>query len=472
MFRRIVKNLTYVTTARIAGSVISFAVNILFVRYLGSSGFGIYITVITYVAFFAILMDMGLRTLLLRSGGEDKKSLASKFTKTLILKFYLSAMAFVLMYVIAGFLDYSIEIRELSIIAFLTSMVLSFSVTVRRFFYIYEDLPKEAIFIIVTPILHACFILILIYLKSPLYIFFIAFMVESIIITFAVLLTVFKKYRIRLNFDTTAKDLVFFLRQALPFAAIALLGRLHKKIDIIMLSKMRNATEVGLYGVAYKFVDATLFLPAILSSVLLPIFSGRYASRQENELREITNKMLNLCITLVLPGVLLLALFSPNLIPFLYGNEFIPSSVFLTILAFTFIFMFPNAIMGTVLYAIKKQNITLYNTFACFVFNFFTNSLVIPRYGAHGAAVTAVLTQILLFTLNFIFLSKEIYTIPYISLFKIPLIAASAMSIFAYFTRGYVWISIPVAVLIYFGLSFLLGSLKIGDIKNFIKLFS
>ena len=472
MFGKIVKNLTYVSIARILAFVISFGINIIFVRYLGSSKLGIYITVITFVAFFGTLMDMGFPTLLLRSGGENKSTLASKFTETIILKIIFSAVAFVLMYVIMGLLDFSTEMREFTMIAFLTAMFASFSITARRFFYIYEDLSKEAIFVIITPIIHTCLILILVQLKSTLFWFFIVFMIESTLMMVVVLFVVFKKYNLKLNFNTTPKDWVFFLWQALPFAAIGILGKLHRKIDIIMLSKLRNDTEVGLYGVAYKFVDVTLFLPAILSSVLLPVFSGYYAQGRENEFREIANKMINLCITLVLPVVVLLVFFSPNLIPFLYGKEFVPSSAFLSILSFAFICMFPNAVMGTILYAIKKQNITLYNTLACFAFNAILNSLLIPRCGAYGSAITAVLTQILLFTLNFSFLSKELYMIPYISLFKIPLISAFSMSIFIFFTRGYVWLSIPGAIFLYFGLSFLLGNLKVRDIRKFLRLFS
>ncbi len=472
MFKRIIKNITYVSTARIVATLVSFAANIFLVRYLGSMKYGIYITVITYVAFFAILTDMGLPTLLLRSGGEDRKSLASRFTETLVLKIFLSVFAFLLMYLIAGMLNYSIEIKQFSIIAFLTTMLVSFSATVRKYFYIFEELSKEAAFVIAKAVLRSCFILILIYLKAPLYYFFFAFLLESTLIASIAFITVFKKYRIRLNFNTRAKDCLFFLWQALPFAAISLLGILHRKIDIIILSKMRNATEVGLYGAAFKFVDVTLFLPAILSSVLLPILSGNYALGEKNEFRETTNKMLNLCITMIIPTVILIIFFSPKFIPFLYKSEFASSSVFLSILSFTFIFMFPNAIMGTVLYALKKQNIILYNTLACFVFNAFINSILIPRYGAYAAAIIAVLTQILLFSLNFIFVSKHLYKIPYVFLFKIPLISALLMSIFLYFTQQYVWISISGALFLYFTLSFLLGSLKVEDIRKFIKLFS
>lgn len=472
MFRRIVKNLTYVSTARMVASVIVFLANIIFARYLGSTQYGIYTTVITYVAFFSLLMDMGLTTLLLRAGGEDKKSLNSRLVETFILKLFLSAFAFILMYIIAGFLKYSIQIKQFSIIIFVSYMFISFSVILRRVFYIYEDLIKEAIFVIASPIIRACIILILVYQNRPLSLFFWFFMLESLLMAAIISITVSKKYKLKFKVGTKPKGWIVSLWQALPFAGIALFGRLHKKIDIIMLSKMRNISEVGVYGLAYRFVDATLFLPAILSSVLLPVLSGSSARGEMKEFIEVSNKMLGLSIVLVLPFSLILSLFSTNFIPFLYGQEFLPSSKFLSILSFTFIFMFPNAIMGTVLYALKKQNITLYNTLACFVFNALTNSIFIPRFGGYGAAITAVLTQILMFVLNFFFISKVLYKIPYISLFKAPVISGLLMSVFVYFTKEYVWLSLTGAIFIYFILSLSLGSIKIKDIRNFLKLFT
>ncbi len=182
--------------------------------------------------------------------------------------------------------------------------------------------------------------------------------------------------------------------------------------------------------------------------------------------------MLNICITFVVPVVILLAFFSKNFIPFLYGAEFVRSSALLSILCFTFVFLFPNAVMGTVLYAIKKQSISLYNTIACLVFNATVNVVLIPRFGPYCSAVTAVITQILLFTLNFIFISRIFYRIPYLSLFKVPIVAGFSMALIIYFSKGNVWLSIPASIVIYFGLSFLLGGIKAGDIKGFAKLFS
>ena len=76
--------------------------------------------------------------------------------------------------------------------------------------------------------------------------------------------------RIRLNIDwATWKSL---LGEAAPLAAGTVMATFYYRVDSVMLSRLDTFASVGIYNVAYKFVDLVQYLPTALMVPVLALF--------------------------------------------------------------------------------------------------------------------------------------------------------------------------------------------------------
>jgi O-antigen/teichoic acid export membrane protein len=109
----------------------------------------------------------------------------------------------------------------------------------------------------------------------------------------------------------------------------------------------------------------------------------------------------------------------------------------------------------------------------CMGLNVVLNVILIPRYSFLGAAISAVISHALLFTIGLIFAGRIVdYNKKFIfsALLKI-ILSAGVMSAAIIYLRPYVyWIFlVPVGAAVYFGLLFLIRGIELRDVKNIFK---
>ena len=75
-------------------------------------------------------------------------------------------------------------------------------------------------------------------------------------------------------------------RSALPYAIVALLTVVYLRIDVVLLSWLRDARELGLYQPPVRLVTALLILPDALAAVLLVKAAGSLADPRTKERQE------------------------------------------------------------------------------------------------------------------------------------------------------------------------------------------
>ena len=64
--------------------------------------------------------------------------------------------------------------------------------------------------------------------------------------------------------------------ESFPFGVFFVLSVIYFKADILMLAKMQGSTAVGFYEGAYKFIEASMFIPVSIINVLLPAMSRSF----------------------------------------------------------------------------------------------------------------------------------------------------------------------------------------------------
>jgi O-antigen/teichoic acid export membrane protein len=92
--------------------------------------------------------------------------------------------------------------------------------------------------------------------------------------------------------------------------------------------------EMGVLGAANQWFSMLLFIPGVLSTVTLPIFSQRYASGASASLRRVLQMSVRLSLLAAVPPALVIALASPWLMG-LYGTDFVRGWPALALVALT-----------------------------------------------------------------------------------------------------------------------------------------
>ncbi|TNE55610.1 MAG: hypothetical protein EP338_02230 [Bacteroidetes bacterium] len=169
-----------------------------------------------------------------------------------------------------------------------------------------------------------------------------------------------------------------------------LLKNLIEQGDILVLGYFSNQSEVGIYGVGKRLGYAILsFIDPLVNSIF-PQFAQMIAEKNYKNLLQLIRQF---SWILVLPGLLLLVItyFTKDfLITFIYGSNFLPAADVFWVVLFAAIIASVTFWNITLLISLNEVNYRFkMNLFILFV-SLPTAYLVIPSYGALGAAIILV----------------------------------------------------------------------------------
>jgi len=213
--------------------------------------------------------------------------------------------------------------------------------------------------------------------------------------------------KIPLVYKVTLGDVKGLLRMAWPFAAAGILARGYAQIDVVLLSKMSGLSAVGLYAVPSKIVFAFQFIPIALAAALYPAMSRAFVASRE-KLARIVHISMTYLMFLAIPLIVILLTMSPVIITYVFGEAYISSIILLQILSISMLFGFIDFPIGSLLNAVHKQHLQTASMFITLLTNLGLNLVLIPRYGALGATIAAVIGQTVLFISGLYFARKVI----------------------------------------------------------------
>lgn len=253
----------------------------------------------------------------------------------------------------------------------------------------------------------------------------------------------------------------------LPFLIYGVLGVIYYRIDTVLLSLMTSTVVVGWYGAAYRLFDTLCFLPnVVIMAILYPVFS-RYSVTSQQNLKIAVEKTLSYLMFIAIPIATGLIFASTAIIGFLYHNpQFTNTVPALEALAPGLVFLYANSVVGSVLMSTKREKRVTAMAGVALVFNLAVNLLLIPRMEHVGAAIATSATELLLLCLGVAMLPREF--VPWRSLRTVgkSLVAGVAMAgaILAV-DRSSLLVILPVAAVVYFGLSAALGTIPRDDFR-------
>lgn len=182
------------------------------------------------------------------------------------------------------------------------------------------------------------------------------------------------------------------VKKAYPFALTGILWVVYYQIDLLMLNTLSTSEQVGFYSASYRIFEIFLTLPRI---IFLVSFT-KLARHNFNDKPKLSTELFNsviLLILFVLPFIIAAGLLSVPLVNIIYGSSFyaaIPSLVIL--LPSLGIKMF-GTLIQYFFEATNREKILPPLLLTTVIFNISANAILIPLWGALGAALATLISE-------------------------------------------------------------------------------
>ncbi|MFH1598163.1 MAG: flippase [Patescibacteria group bacterium] len=392
--RKIAHNTLYQIIGKGLATILGIVTVGLMTRYLGQTGYGHYITIIAYLQFFGILVDMGLYIILLKkiseSGAEENKIVSNIFTLRLI-----SAIVFLgLAPIIILFLPYPSIVKWGVLITTLSILFITLNQVLIGVFQKKLKMNIVALTEVLGKVILLVFTFLAIHYKLDLLYILGAVVLGSFANFFTTYLFSRRFIRIRLSFDWPYWKQI--IKESWPIAISIGLNLIYFKADTVMLSLFKPAAEVGIYGAPYKVLEVLITLPAIFAGLVTPLFTRSFAEKNMERFKNGLSKSFNFMAMIAFPMVVLTAFIAKDVMLLIAGDEFVASGPVLRILIIATASIFVGNLFGNAVVAIGQQKRMIKIYAAVAVIAVLGYLYFIPRFSYFGAAWMTVVTEVLI----------------------------------------------------------------------------
>ena len=266
---------------------------------------------------------------------------------------------------------------------------------------------------------------------------------------------------------------------ALPIMFSTAGGIVLQYSDVILLTFLKGSTLVGLYNIALPCVSILLIIFSPLFTYLFPKISKLYHSNKKSEIEHVLSFVYNYLMIPMLPLVFLFFSYPKLIIAVLFGSRYIPAYNILRVFSLSFVFMSLRNLNFSVIAGIGKAKERSAILYIGAGFNVVLDLILIPLFGATGAAISTGLGFVLMTYLTFKLIVK-FYRIKIDYVYQLKVLFSSiifliSISFFKYFIHMNVYLEAIlvsiIASVIYVALLFMLDVISVDKIKAFKRLF-
>ena len=403
MSPRLLKNTFILSSAQVISRLFSFAFSLIIARYLGVEQFGMFTYSLSLIMLFSTVVDFGLSALTVREMIQDRSKLNLYFFHAVILRYILAGLLYSILYFYTASLPDSEQIKQnLLLIMGLYLFVKSLVDAAISFFQSQERQDIGGYLLILNNFILLAVGLIYVSLQKDILYFATAPILAGLITSIAGLALI--SYRISFDFRFSFNFILNLFKKTIPFGFTFFVTVAYARLDILMISWLRSDSEVGEYGAAFRLIEGLLIFPMVGNRILYPYFS-RISSDKQNFQFTVEKSIKILVISsfyIISIGIISAEL----LISTLYPPSYESSAIIFQLLLFTLISTYPNYILGSALFSLHRQNMVLKVIIFAFIISIISNLFIIPLLGTVGAAITAIISGILI-TTGYIWLLRD-----------------------------------------------------------------
>lgn len=470
---RIAKNTFFLAVADIVNKAMMFVFYLVAARHLNVEQFGVLSFATTFVTMWSVFSDLGLGVISARELARDRTEGRHQVNIALAIKLVATLFVIGLIVIVVNLLNFSAD--KVRVVYISTLFVLQMAFTT-YFASVFQGVEKMH-FTTLSRILQGGVLVAGVFILrrgSP--------QVESYawLYVFAGLVSVIfaggaAYVLIRPIFDFHIRRWFKVLRQAFPIGLAIIFVSFYYWNGTVLLTKFSGDEAVGAYSAAFRVVWGTLFVTLSFSASIYPLFSRLYVKAPERlsfvlkqALRYIT------VITLAVGGFG--TLLAKPIIFLLYGTKYIGAVTPFMILVWWSVAASFSSLISNYLIAINRASEMTVQSGISLGVNLLVNFLLIPPYGAIGAAVSITAAEFA--GVGYLWYRHSLTPYRVAGGDYIKIIARSGAALIPaafvtlYLERYYIWGAAFTGVVLYTAFLILTGLLTKEDFKTVQQLFA
>ncbi len=463
----VAKNTFWLFFGELMGRLFKLAIIAFATRQLGVDGWGVFSYAIAFISLFFLMSDLGVNTFIIREMSKEGEDRFKYLSSSAIIKMALVLLFFIAALVVAphlGKIALGMQMIATISLLFLADGVREFALSINRSM---EKMEREAFSkILMNAVIVLVGIPLILRSATPLSlaIAYASGSIVSCVFIFWSIRDVFKHFQWNVSWE----DVRVIYNFSWPIIIISLFSFVFN-IDTIMLGQMKSATDVGLYAAAQRLIQFISFLPSLVAVAIFPLLSKH--ADDTVKMSSIFERILVLIFAIGIPVALGGFLLGEELMSLLFGHAYATGGMTLGILMLSLLASFPNIILMNVIFSKNLQKTFIAATSFGVLINIILNFLLIPAYGAVGAALSLAATQLFIMLINWQKLRKimPFSVIPKLGKIIIGSLIMSITIVFLNNLGMHVVATVAIAIAIYIGSLVVLRERSFGEIFALVR---
>lgn len=374
-------------------------------RVLGAEGIGKVNFCTSIVNYFVLMAGLGIQTYAIRECSKlrDKKLELEKTVREIfsinIYSTILSYICFIL------FVYTNVNMSQYKAVLFIVSLLIIATPLGMEWIYnVFEDFIYITIRTILIQIAAVAFLVVGVKSKEDILIYAFFTIVPTIGCNLSNIIHVNKYCKLKFVWN---KEMLNHMKPIIILFASAITCTIYLNSDITMLGIIGTDTNVGYYTAATKLYTMLRNILFVIITVSLPRFNFYLGNGEKEKFGRLYNDVFIVLIYLVIPISVGLACVSEELIFVVCGESYENAVLPLKILAFALVpTMVGSFWSNIILVPLNKEKQILVATIIGAVFNVIVNVFIMPYYYEKGAAISTLLSEILVLCIHTINLKK------------------------------------------------------------------
>ncbi len=431
------RKIAHNTIIQIIGKGISTVIGVVVIgmltRYLGTTGFGQYITIMAFLQFFGVLVDLGLYIILIKKISEPNVNQDEMVSNIFTLRLVSAVVFLGLAPIVVLFFPYAAIVKVGVLVTSLSFLGITLNQALTGVFQKHLRMDKVVIAEVIGRVILVGATYAAITADAGL-LWVMGSVVVGSLVNFAITFFFSRQLvKIRLRFNMAVWKNV--IKDAWPIALSIGFNLVYFKADTIILSLYHSEGTVGIYGAAYKVLEVLTTLPAMFAGLILPLLMVAWAAKEHERFRRVLQKAFDAMIMIAVPlavGTVFLA----GPIMDLIAPEFHDSATVLQILIFATATIFVGNLFGNTVVAINKQRTMMWIYLGVSIVSLVGYLYFIPRYSYYGAAAMTVVSELMVTIAAGIIVCLAIKMWPSFKVFGKALFASGIMAVVLYLISG------------------------------------
>ena len=387
---KVTRNASWIIAGRVYHMVLAFVVGLLTARYLGPNNYGLLNYAATYTSFFASFCSLGINSVIVKNFVDHPDEEGETVGSAIILRTISSVLSVVMMMCITFIADNGE--KTTNIVVFLCGIGVIFQVmdTLDYWFQSRLESKYSAFATVISYTVVSIYKVWLLVTGKSVEWFAVSTSIDYLVVAI-ILLIVYKK-RNGPRFSCSMRKAKELFKSSYHFILAGLMVSIYGSTDKFMLKQLLNEAEVGYYSTAVSLCNTWVFLLTAIIDSLYPVILQSFNNK---ELFERKNKQLYSIVFYISVSVsILFSVLATPVVRILYGKAYIAAAAPLRIITWYTAFSYLGVARNAWIVSYNKQNYLKYLYIGAAITNVVLNVIMIPLWGASGAAFASLLTQI------------------------------------------------------------------------------